>query len=340
MRFIKATFPSDKSDAVIKVIEAAKPIDWSLDSGYGRFEKAAEILVAKGSGQKLLDELQDLFGSSPDWRVTVLPVEASIPRPPEPTKEEKLAAKEEAKIKEDKTRRQKMISLREEVYQKVEAGCKLNIDFIVLTILSTIVAAIGLNYDNVAIVIAAMVIAPLLGPILAFSFATALGDLSLMWRATKTAIVGLGLGFGLAAASTFIMPVNLESVELMSRTIIGPEVIILALASGAAAALSLSTGLSSALVGVMVAVALLPPSVASAIFLGVGDYNKAAGAAILLGINVVCAVLSAQLIFVWKGVQPRRWNTQRKASRAVQVNAALWIALLAILIVLASRVAG
>jgi len=53
MRFIKATFPSDKADAVIKVIEAAKPIDWSLDSGYGRFEKAAEILVAKGSGQKL-----------------------------------------------------------------------------------------------------------------------------------------------------------------------------------------------------------------------------------------------------------------------------------------------
>jgi len=74
MRFIKATFPSDKSDAVIKVIEAAKPIDWSLDSGYGRFEKAAEILIAKGSGQSLLDELQDLFGSSPDWRVTVLPV--------------------------------------------------------------------------------------------------------------------------------------------------------------------------------------------------------------------------------------------------------------------------
>ena len=339
MRFIKATFPSDKSDAVIKVIEAAKPIDWSLDSGYGRFEKAAEILIAKGSGQSLLDELQDLFGSSPDWRVTVLPVEASIPRPPELTKEEKIAAKEAAKIEADKSKRQKMTSLREEVYQKIESGCKLNIDFIVLTILSTIVAAIGLNYDNVAIVIAAMVIAPLLGPILAFSFATALGDLSLMWRATKTAFVGLGLGFGLAAASTLFMPVNLESLELISRTIIGPEVIILALASGAAAALSMSTGLSSALVGVMVAVALLPPSVASAIFLGVGDYPKAAGAALLLGINVVCAVLSAQLVFVWKGVRPRRWIAQRKATRAVRVNAALWIGLLAVLVVLASRVA-
>lgn len=340
MRFIKANFPADRADAVIAVIEAANPIDWSLDSGYGRFEKAAEIVVAKGSGQKLLDDLQNLFGSSPDWRVTVLPVEASMPRPPEPTKEEKAAAKEAAKLEADKASQQKMTSLREELYQKIDAGCKLNLDYIILTILSTIVAAIGLNYDNVAIVIAAMVIAPLLGPILAFSLATALGDLSLMWRATKSAIVGLGIGFGLAAATTIFMPINLDSVELMSRTVIGPEVIILALASGAAAALSMSTGLSSALVGVMVAVALLPPAVASAMFLGIGDYTNAAGAALLLGINVVCAVLSAQLIFVWKGVRPRGWLSQQKAAKAVKVNAALWVALLAVLILLASRISG
>jgi len=340
MRFIKANFPADKAEAVIAVIEAAKPIDWSLDSGYGRFEKAAEIVVAKGKGQKLLDDLQNLLGNSPDWRVTVLPVEASMPRPPELSKEEKAAEKEAARLDADNANRQKMMSLREELYQKIEAGCKLNLDFIVLTILSTIVAAIGLNYDNVAIVIAAMVIAPLLGPILAFSLATALGDLSLMWRATKTAIAGLGVGFALAAASTLIMPINLDSAELISRTIIGPEVIILALASGAAAALSMSTGLSSALVGVMVAVALLPPSVASAIYLGVGDYNNAAGAALLLGINVVCAILSAQIVFVWKGVRPRSWIAQQKAAKAVKVNAALWVGLLAVLILLASRVAG
>ncbi len=340
MRFIKVNFPADKTDAVIAAIEAAKPIDWSLDSGYGQFEKAAEIVVAKGSGQKLLDDLQSLFGSSKDWRVTVLPVEASIPRPPEPTNEEKAAEKEAAKVEAHNTSRQKMMSLREELYQKVEAGCNLNLDFIVLTILSTIVAAIGLNYDNVTIVIAAMVIAPLLGPILAFSLATALGDLSLMWRATKTALAGLGVGFGFAAAIALIIPINLESVELMSRTIIGPEVMILALASGAAAALSMSTGLSSALVGVMVAVALLPPSVASAVFLGVGDYTNAASAALLLAINVVCTVLSAQFIFVWKGVRPRLWMAQQKAAKAVKVNAALWLTLLAVLVVLASRLTG
>lgn len=340
MRFIKANFPADKADAVIAVIEAAKPIDWSLDSGYGRFEKAAEIVVAKGSGQKLLDDLQDLLGSTNDWRVTVMPVEASIPRPPEPTKEEIAQEKEAQKREADTARRQKMTSLREELYQTIEAGCKLNLDFIVLTVLSTIVAAIGLNYDNVTIVIAAMVIAPLLGPILAFSLATALGDLSLMWRATKTAMTGLGIGFGFAAAIAFFMPINMNSIELISRTIIGPEVVILALASGAAAALSMSTGLSSALVGVMVAVALLPPSVASAMFVGVGDFKNAAGAALLLGINVVCTVLSAQFIFVWKGVRPRGWLSQQKAAKAVKVNAVLWVVMLGVLVLLASRLAG
>jgi len=48
MRFIKANFPADKADAVIEIINNAKPLDWSMDSGYGRYEKAVEILVSKG----------------------------------------------------------------------------------------------------------------------------------------------------------------------------------------------------------------------------------------------------------------------------------------------------
>ena len=328
MRFIKANFPADKADAVIEIINNAKPLDWSMDSGYGRYEKAVEILVSKGDGQELIDDLQSLLSASPDWRVVILPVEATLPRPPEDEKPEDDA---------EKKAKAKTVSLREELYQKVSNDCKLNWDFIILTVLSSIVAAIGLNGDSVAIVIAAMVIAPLLGPILAFALAAALGDLSLMKKATKTAITGLFVGFAFAYALTFFMPVNVGSFEMVSRTIIGPEIIALALASGAAAALSLSTGISSALVGVMVAVALLPPSVASALFLGAGDYEKAIGSALLLGLNVVCAILSAQLIFVYKGVRPRTWSSQVKASRSVRINAAVWVGLLAALALLAYK---
>jgi len=329
MRFIKANFPADKADAVIEIINNAKPLDWSMDSGYGRYEKAVEILVSKGDGQELIDDLQSLLNASPDWRVVILPVEATLPRPPEDEKKQEDDPEKKAKAK--------TVSLREELYQKVSNDCKLNWDFIILTVLSSIVAAIGLNGDSVAIVIAAMVIAPLLGPILAFALAAALGDLSLMKKATKTAMTGLFVGFAFAYALTLFMPVNVGSFEMVSRTIIGPEIIALALASGAAAALSLSTGISSALVGVMVAVALLPPSVASALFLGAGDYEKAAGSALLLGLNVVCAILSAQLIFVYKGVRPRTWSSQVKASRSVKINAAVWVGLLAALALLAYR---
>jgi len=332
MRFIKANFPADKSDAVIDILTRTAPVDWSMDSGYGRYEKAVEIVVADGQGQTLLDDLQALLSASESWRIVVLPVEATLPRPPKPA---------EAKSdKETQKPKSKTVSLREEIYQKVSRDSRLNADFILLTILSSIVAAIGLNEDSVAIVIAAMVIAPLLGPILAFALAAALGDLTLMRKATFTALVGLCVGFGFAYGLTFILDININSAEMMSRTIIGPEIVVLALASGAAAALSLSTGISSALVGVMVAVALLPPSVASALFLGMGAYDSAAGAAILLGMNVVCAVLSAQMVFVYKGVRPRTWSNQIKASRSVKINAAVWIGLLVALAVFAYRLNG
>jgi len=85
----------------------------------------------------------------------------------------------------------------------------------------------------------------------------------------------------------------------------------------------------------MVAVALLPPSVASALFLGAGDYQRAMGAALLLGLNVVCAILSAQIVFVYKGVRPRRWVSQQKAAKAQKVNLVIWISLLIILAALA-----
>jgi len=332
MRFIKVNFPSDQADAVIDIIEAASPIDWSMDNGYGRYEKAVEIVIKKGQGQPLLDALQSLFANSDNWRVVVMPIEATLPRQEET--EDTSEAPDAAKTMSKTT------TLREELYQKVSNDSRLNWDFIILTVLSSIVAAIGLNEDSVAIVIAAMVIAPLLGPILAFALAIALGDLSLMKQATKTAMTGLAIGFLFALALACFMPVNIESLELVSRTIIGPEIIALALASGAAAALSLSTGISSALVGVMVAVALLPPSVASALFLGAGEPEKAAGAALLLALNVVCAILSAQLVFVFKGVRPRTWLSQRKASRAIKVNAAIWAALLVALAALSIKLSA
>lgn len=328
MKLLKVTFPSSYKDQIIALVTAAEPVDWSLDTGYGRFEQAMDIIIEPKDGQALVDSLQTAFSACPDWRINIMPLEASLPLP-ERIKEKR--AKDDAELAKKKSSNG---ALRESLVQKVNKDIALDINFIVLTILSAIVATIGLNSDSVTIVIAAMVIAPLLGPILAFSLGTALGDTDLMARAAKTGLAGFIIGFGTALLMAVFMPVDLGSQELLDRTTIGPAIVILALASGAAAALSLTTGMSSALVGVMVAVALLPPSAAAALFLGAGEYQQAQKATILLGLNVVSVLLAAQIVFAWKGIRPRIFSERARAIKALRVNFVVWTIVLAVLLLL------
>jgi len=333
MKFLKVTFPSTYKDQIIALVTEADPVDWSLDTGYGRYEQAMDIIVEPKEGQALVDALQTAFSACPDWRINIMPLEASLPVP-ERIEKARLEKAEKEKAKEKTSSNG---ALREELVQKVNKDIVFDVNFVVLTILSAIVATIGLNSDSVTIVIAAMVIAPLLGPILAFGLGTALGDTDLMARAAKTGLLGFLIGFATAFMITLVMPVNLGSQELLDRTTIGPAIVILALASGAAAALSLTTGLSSALVGVMVAVALLPPSAAAALFLGAGEFQQAQKSAILLGLNVVSVLLAAQLVFAWKGIRPRIFSDRARASKAMKVNVALWSIVLAALLFFGMR---
>ena len=208
----------------------------------------------------------------------------------------------------------------EEIYEDVASGAQLDINFVVLTLVSAVVATIGLNADNIAVIIGAMVIAPLLGPNLAFSLGVALGDLDLMRKAAITSAAGIGITLLLAVSLGLVMPANLESVELLRRTHVWYGDAVLALASGAAASLSITSRLASTLVGVMVAVALMPPAVAAGFLAGGGNFTAAFSALILLATNVVCLNLTSQLVFIWKGVRPRRWLERRAAKDAIRTN--------------------
>ncbi len=317
MKNIKLTYPTSYQKRVETAVKNANPIDWSCDTEPDENRQTVHVLLEDGEGQSLMDAAQDMFSKKDQWRLTLMDVEATLPR--------NEVSKTDTEDKEKENPKQAM---REALVEEVMGGSKLTIDFVVLTVLSAIVAAIGLNENNVAVVIGAMVIAPLLGPILGFSLASALGSTSLMLNTAKTATCGLGVGFGTVFLLALVFPVNLESQELVARTIIKPEVIALALASGAAAALSMTGGISSALVGVMVAVALLPPSAASAMYLGAGDGKSALAAAIMVLLNVVCVLLSTQIVFVWKGVQPRRWLQKKNATKSRRINLAVWAVLL------------
>lgn len=290
------------------------------------------LLIGRGDRQALLDALQGLLGKSETARIVISTVQATVP--PEPDEPEEEAAER---------KRQAIGATREELYHNVAQGADLNSTFLLQVVLSTVVATIGLLENSVAVVIGAMVIAPLLGPNLAFSFGAALGDGKLMLRALTTGLSGLLLAAAIGAAIGFTHLFPLGAPELVARTYVGLDGIALALASGAAAVLSIMSGLSSALVGVMVAVALLPPTAAAGIMLGGGQPGSAAGALLLLVVNVASVNLAALLVFLLRGVRPRRWLERKTAQQSAILTALAWIlllALLAVLIVLRGKVPG
>lgn len=274
------------------------------------------MLVTDDKIQSVLDSLQRLLGTRPLARVVVLPVEIALPKPSEEEREEENEASK----------------AREALYDGVEKNSRLDLNFVVLVLLSTTVAAIGLIENNAAVVIGAMVIAPLLGSNLAFGLGTALGDISLMWKSALTNVAGISLAVALSLLIGFFWSFDVEGPELVARSKVGLDSVFLALASGAAGALSLTTGLSSVLVGVMVAVALLPPAVTLGLMIGAGDINLAFGAALLLTVNVVCVNLAINVVFFVKGIHPRTWWEKKKAKRAMVIYLMVWLVTLIILV--------
>ncbi|MDH3257656.1 MAG: TIGR00341 family protein, partial [Nitrospinota bacterium] len=193
------------------------------------------LILGDEKRQEVLDALQGALGNSAKAKIVVMGVEAVLPR---------------VEINGDKPPGQTSAgtTTREELYNNIEKGSRLNSTYVILVVLSTIVVSIGLLEDNVAVVIGAMVIAPLLGPNIALALATALGDTELTWESLKTGAVGLFVALALSTLIGKLWHLNFDSRELLARTDVGLDSIALALASGAAAVLSLSTGLPSVLV--------------------------------------------------------------------------------------------
>ncbi|NKN32580.1 TIGR00341 family protein [Marichromatium bheemlicum] len=292
---------------------------WCGDRGEdGR--RAIRMLVDDAHRQALIDSLQDLFRTDPDARIVIQPVDTTLTRDTPRQQDEALR------------RAQAIAATREELYSEIVKGARLDSNHLILTVLSTLVAAIGLLEDNVAVLIGAMVIAPLLGPNIALAFATALGDRALVWQALRTNAAGLALSLLLAVVIGLIWEVDFGLAELATRTDVGLAGVVLALASGAAAVLSLTSGLSSTLVGVMVAVALLPPTATIGLALGSTRWDAALGALLLLAVNIVCVLLAAKLVFLFKGVRPRTWTERNRARQSIRLHLALWALLLSALV--------
>jgi len=320
MKIIEVIADHGHLDTILGIAEQQGVVDHWPSAVAEDNRCAVRMLVSPDSRQAVLDSLQSVLGTSENARIIVLPVEVSLPRIDENNDDDKL--------------KRKTALSREELYNTVSESNKLDGRFLLLVFLSTIVVTVGLLEDNVAVVIGAMVIAPFLGPNIALALGGALGDNQLIWQALKTNLAGMSLALLLCVLLGWWWPYEVSSQELLSRTNVGLGSIALALASGAAAVLSMTTGLSSVLVGVMVAVALLPPTATLGFMLGAGHYDLAMGAGLLLAVNVVSVNLAAKLGFLFLGIKPRTWLEQQRARQSITSYIIFWVITLLALAVL------
>jgi uncharacterized hydrophobic protein (TIGR00341 family) len=257
--------------------------------------------------------------------MVLLPVEASLPRSesqPEAVPQEKQTSGIAARWRVG----------REELYEDAVDGASVSAVFYILIALSAVVASVGLLKDNVAVIIGAMVIAPLYGPNAALAVGTSLGDTKLIASALKALSLGLGIAIGVSFIVGAILPVDPGLPSLASRIVVGYADVVLALSAGAAGAFAFTASRARALTGVMVAVALLPPVAAAGLLLGEGQPHLAVSALLLAAVNIICINLSGVTAFALQGVRPRVWWEAAKAKRAIRIATGIWLTLLVLLV--------
>lgn len=219
-------------------------------------------------------------------------------------------------------------------FDELQEAAKVNRDYYVMTALSACIATFGLYLNSVAVIIGAMLIAPLMSPILACGLAIAHGDVGFLKRAVQTTVVGTGVALACAAVLTALVPRMPLGGEILAR--IHPNVFDMAVAliSGAAGAYAFSSrALSPMLPGVAIAAALIPPLATAGIGFSTGRRDIFFGASLLFATNFVAIAVGAALTFLGLGFFPKqREKTRGYRLRTFVVAAILLAALLAPLV--------
>ena len=223
---------------------------------------------------------------------------------------------------------------RAEVQVQLRDACTPDFDFFLLVVLSAVIATLGLLTNSAAVIIGAMLVAPLMSPIIGIGLASLTGDARL-FRDSGVAL-GRGALFAvlmaiiLAWSNRYLPFVTLQElpVEIMSRTRPSPIDLTIALAGGMAAAFAMAMpSISAALPGVAIATALMPPLGVIGIGIAMGRWEVAGGALLLFLTNAVTIAFAAMLVFFALGFAPKR-EAGRRIPRALAISAIFTLILL------------
>jgi uncharacterized hydrophobic protein (TIGR00271 family) len=225
-----------------------------------------------------------------------------------------------------------------EVQMQLRDASAPDFDYFVMVLLSAAIASFGLLTDSVATIIGAMLVAPLMSPILGIGLASIRGDTNLLKDAASAVLRGALIAVVLSALVTWaneLLPfVSVQELpaEVLSRTRPTPIDLGIALAGGLAATYALvQPGLSAAMPGVAIATALMPPLCAVGVGIALGEWDVAQGAFMLFLTNAITIAASATSLFYILGFSLARKATDRNLPRSVQVSLILTVLLLAYL---------
>ena len=225
-----------------------------------------------------------------------------------------------------------------ELYTARIASSKPSLGFFVLLICSAVIATLGLISNSTAVVIGAMIVAPLMDPILSLAFGLSIADNRLVKRSAITVVIGVATVVFTAWLLAMVLGVNEINREMTART--APNLIDLVIAVAAAVAGSFTITrdkLSNSIAGVAIAVALVPPLCVSGIGLSLGPElvavfgrgtvagltnQVAEGSFLLFLANLIGITVTSLVVFM-----VQRYGDIRRAWRHLLV----WLGLLGLL---------
>lgn len=309
LRLLEINVPQAHLDSLLAVLDEQSYLEiWQYPN---KFQSCVRVVLEASQVEQtlnLLRERHDLGHAN----MLILPVEAAQPMP----------------VFDSSCHDGSSRLSREEIYAEISQNLQFSWSQLVMVVLSAGIAAIGLLKSSEAIIIGAMVLAPLLQPILGLAVATVLADWGLVVRSLKIGSMQIALALVLAIGLGRIMVISPELPEIVTRSSVGVVDVALAIAAGIASALSLTTANRNGMVGVMVAVALLPPLVVLGLLVGSAEWSLAVGALLLVLTNIICLNLAATVTLVVQNIEPqqqRQWRAQQY--RQVVVGAGLILVL-------------
>ncbi|WP_136716730.1 TIGR00341 family protein [Halorientalis salina] len=328
MRLVQVTIPTGKRDAILGALDD-EGVDYVVTDETSGREYTAVVYapLPTQAVEPVLEQLREV-GIDDEAYTVVMEASTVVSRQFEEL-EERYAEEED----EDRIARQELKARARDLAPSIRI-------YVAMTVISAIIATAGLLLDSPAVVVGSMVIAPLIGPAMAASVGTVIDEQDLFVRGVKLQVLGMSMAvvsaavFAIVIRYTHLVPPGIDVTavpEIQER--LAPDFLSLAIAFGAgiAGALSLSAGVSSAIVGVMIAVALIPPAATVGIGIAWGLPMVSLGSGILALVNGLSINVAAIAVLWYNGYRPERWFRFDEARSAMLKRVAVLLVAIGVL---------